>query len=91
MENNEKNFALEMREIADTYNTEKESEKERDHKVYIENNIKPYIKKHASAGSYQLPFPYPPSYSGKLLAQLLEAEGLTVCVQTECQMLYIEW
>ena len=91
MENTEKNFALEMREIADTYNTEKEREREKDHKDYIENNIKPAIRNQSKIGSYHAAFYYIRRYSGTLLRKMLEAEGFTVCVRKENQMLYIEW
>lgn len=91
MENTEKNFALEMREIADTCNAEREQEREKDHQVYIENYIKPTIRNQSRVGSYRAVFPYIRCYSGTLLAKMLEAEGFTVTVRKENQMLYIEW
>lgn len=71
------NIALDLREIADKVNEEKDRQKMERHQEFVENKILPYLKELANEGEYKTDGFATPGYSTSILRDLLQEKGLT--------------
>ena len=88
----ENNIALNMREIADKVNEEKERQRLKKHQEFVKEEILPSLQLLAEKGEYQMSFTAP-GYNAIIIRDLLRQMGFTVDTYTHSNIrhLWVKW
>ncbi len=89
---NEKNYALQMREAADKFNEDAAKENRNRHEKFVETTLLPNIERSANAGLYSAYFTVCAGYSVNMVSDLLVELGFTVeRYRSTSRTLHVQW